>query len=57
MFSFVNGIMLAGALDNLGTLNRDGTLLKAASDQPFSVESAGIDPRNLAQDLREFARV
>jgi hypothetical protein len=50
-------IMLAGALDNLGTLNRDGTLLKAASDQPFSVESAGIDPRNLAQDLREFARV
>jgi hypothetical protein len=36
MFSFVNGIMLAGKLANLGSLNRPGTLPSAASDHLFS---------------------
>jgi hypothetical protein len=42
MFSFVNGIMLAGALANLGSLNRDGTLPSAALGHLVSDDGWGL---------------
>jgi hypothetical protein len=42
MFSFVNGIMLAGTLANLGSLNRHGTLPNTASDHLFSDDGWGL---------------
>jgi hypothetical protein len=44
MFSFVNGIMLAGMLANLGSLNRPGTFPSAASDHLFSDDYGRIAP-------------